>query len=866
MGLELVQYLPSRMASIDFNWNVFPSTKLEERHMVTPLGCMITPFANPAASLLDSEPLPCSLCGAYLNACAQIDYVHRTWRCPMCSKATSLPTNFKGQDCEGGTSHYTSDFLLPSDISLHSRSHDGNLVFALVIDLYQHTDSLQLHEFNHLKQVIAENLMRLPLNSRVLLVTLSDSVKVHKPRYESIVEIFPDALHRKGEDWSNLFTNDSLLVDLKARLFPGADVPSQNRDDLATLLLFWDSHEKLIAYIESLKPKLTNSYKPDRATGLAMFITILICSSFTAKNSYGKIMAFFSGPASSGPGAIVYPNETIRLHKDISNLRAPHFASASKFYKALGHCSVGISLHNSFVSAYSTAGKLVDFVVPENASGFSIDIYTGSLDQVGIYEMRAMVSSSGGVLVITDSFMSAYFRSSLEHNLQQFFKQKQNCKLKVLTSPGIKIMRLVGNCTELQSSYQTTKHRVLHCEKISDTVTKFDSSLRKRNDTNQWHLGSVSPSGTFAIFFEMQTAHSSRSTALAALPAEIFIQFQFRYWDSDLKAPKLRVVTIRRPTMRGVGITLSKQAPISLTGSEFPENDTLKQVKFYEGFDAKAWVILLARLVISKLDTSLGFDLFDDVVTEVDNCIVKILKYFGGVEASHTSYDNPLAKMSQGYIISDRCASLPTLAYNLRRNSQLLNIFNSSPDETALNHHTFMTLDLSDSCRFLSPALYRVKDGRLISLPVERVSLESETEQTYFVLDCVSQVIVFNQFILPSEKLPLHHSENDPGILAHTSAELKTVLLLLDSNLLHNRDLPAKLIVTQRNHSQARYLMAWLCNSLEETREPRAIVSWWGAFKRLGLANKPPSLDVDFDHYYNHILSRVRATSADADF
>jgi hypothetical protein len=43
-----------------------------------------------------------------------------------------------------------------------------------------------------------------------------------------------------------------------------------------------------------------------------------------------------------------------------------------------------------------------------------VDIFAGCLDQVGLLEMKSMVNSSGGIMVLSDSFTTLIFKQSFQ--------------------------------------------------------------------------------------------------------------------------------------------------------------------------------------------------------------------------------------------------------------------------------------------------------------------------------------------------------------------------------------------------------------------------------------------------------------------
>ena len=102
------------------------------------------------------------------------------------------------------------------------------------------------------------------------------------------------------------------------------------------------------------------------------------------------------GPCTIGPGMVVGTGleETIRSHTDIqkNERNARYTKEAIKFYTGITQKAV--------------------------AAGHAIDVFVGSLDQVGIHEMRSLSERTGGSLVMSDSFSVTTFKDSLRKLLE----------------------------------------------------------------------------------------------------------------------------------------------------------------------------------------------------------------------------------------------------------------------------------------------------------------------------------------------------------------------------------------------------------------------------------------------------------------
>lgn len=862
-----------------FNWNVFPSTKLEASQMLTPLGCMYTPL-SPATLLAHGEVIRCSLCSAVINHHVKVDRVNEMWWCPLCSKMSYFPDSFKlppkgtGDDDLPGeirpTPHGTVDYILPRDISAASESQP--YVAAYVIDTYQHTDTLELREFDTLKNLVADSLRLLPENSLVLLVTFSDVVEIHVPAQKTSVVFLPELLFLEKYDYGKIFKDGRLTEKILEKLLvPGRLSGSIEESSLYMGGFLAPNLSDLRDYVRSLKLKLTHSFKPPRATGLAIYMLSLLLSSASFTGLVGKVNVFCSGPATSNPGKIVDELSPLRSHHDVANFNAPHFVAASKFYQTLSYISTGYSIDDAQTAVYTSSGKIVSYTVPKGAPRYTFDIYTGSLDQVGAYEMKSLALAGSGNIVLTDEFDSPRFAQHLRENTLNILKVKHNATLSVATSNGLKVMKAVCTGTELQSTYQLEKHTALHHEKISDTVTQFDSSMKKKNFTNQWYLGDVNTNDTVAIYFEPETASSSSLLDENNGAREVYVQFETKYHDLESGNTCLRVTTVKKITT----LKILAENKVKLSNNTWrlvnTKSSILKEKALLESFDYKAWLVLFTRLLISKIDTTIGYESFEEVVNDVDSALIRLTKFFGGLQVDARSAQNPYDSLSLIYSISESFKELPALSYSLRRNPQLIRIFNSSPDETAYYHHLFNKSETETSCTMIHPRFYKIGSGNeleLLSLNV--TSLDSLTKSLqYFVLDSIFNVIIFFQYSEPQDKLPLHNSNNDDLIYGDSGIEsLDNALEVVTTKLIAGRSIIPRIVLTQTGHSQARFLLARLYPVFDkvDSEEPRAS-SWWQFFSKLTPSNTNLMTDdVSVNKYYEELLEKVQNYLIEADY
>lgn len=835
--------------------------------MLTPLGCLFSPV-SPQPPTSYSNPLKCSGCANYINQFIRMDRQNHMWWCPFCEEMNFLPENFqlpeKGCPDEEipveirPSAEGTIDYVLPEDISV---GDSPPFVAVYIVDRYQHTDCIEDREFENLKSSIAESIRDLPKGTLVAVVTYADTVEVAVPSRNDTVVFLPGVLFGDNYDFSKIFKDAKLLNGILSKLLISKRSASWKDSEAVASGILSENSQKLVDFVHLIRPVLTGTFKPPRAAGLAYLVaSLLLQSSFS--RLLGKISIFASGPATTNPGMIVDANGPIRSHHDVANFKAPHFVSALRFYQTLSYIASGYQIEDACNAVYSASGKLTDYAVSENTPKFSFDIYTGSLDQVGVYEMRHLAKSATGTILLSDTFLSTQFKMTVLANTAKIAEEKHNCKLTVCTSSGIKIMKAVSHGTELQSSYQAEKFSSLHHDRISDTVTQFDSTLKKRNFTNQWFLGSLDGSDTVALYFEMDTVPSSSLLNLNG-PKEVYIQFQTRWWDMKLGKNVLQLTTLKKPTT--LAVLAANQVKMSDGTYRLvnPKSSILKEKKLLESFDYKAWMVLFTRLLISKIDTTIGYESFDEVVKDVDLALIRLTTFFGGIKEDVGSSHNPYENLKVICSIDEHFRELPSFSYSLRRNPQLIRIFNSSPDETAYYHHMFNRTNTELSCDMIHPSLYKVFNGELQKILLDETSI-AEKEPTFFVLDSIFNLIVYYS---TTQKLPLHNSNNDHLVYGEsTTPELNSVLDLVKSDLLAKRNIIPRIVLTQTGHSQARFLAARLYpvedKAAEVTQEPR----WWYLFGRSTASKTLMTDDVSVNKYYNELLEKVKDYSIGGDY
>ena len=163
-------------------------------------------------------------------------------------------------------------------------------------------------------------------------------------------------------------------------------------------------------------------------------------------------------------------------------------------------------------------------------NGHIIDIFAGCLDQVGLLEMKSLANSTGGHMILTDSFTSSMFRQSFvkifdkdtADNLLMGF----NASLEVLTTKELKVTGLIGHAVSMN--------------KKSTSVGETECGI---GNTCSWKMCGLSPTTSVATYFEI--ASQAGPAQQQQGPQKGLIQY-LTYYQHSSGQFHLRVTTIGR--------------------------------------------------------------------------------------------------------------------------------------------------------------------------------------------------------------------------------------------------------------------------------------------------------------------------------
>lgn len=706
---------------VRFSWNCFPGTKLEASRTVVPISSLYTPLREKSdLAILQYEPVTCrSPCRAVLNPFCQLDLHSKQWICPFCLSRNPLPSHYR-EISQNALPHEllatssTTEYVLARPVQIPP-------IFLFVIDTCQDEENLQA-----LKDSIIVCLSLLPQNALVGLVTFGAMTQVHELGYQNCAKSY---VFRGNRDYTSKQVQEMLGLAPKpqgAGGMPGAPRGAPGTPAFSRFLLpVAECEFQLTNIIENLDKDawpVPADRRPIRCSGVALSVAVsLLEQSFP--NAGARIMFFAGGPPTEGPGMVVDTalKEPIRSHHDIERDTAKHYKKAVKFYEALSKRAS----HN----------------------GHAVDILAGCYDQIGMSEMRSLPNSTGGVMILTDSFTTSIFKQSVQRIFSKdengFLQMGFNASMDVLTTKDLKVSGLIGHAVSLNKK----------------TAFVSDNEIGI-GQTHSWKMCSITPAHTYGVFFEVAT----QGTPAAQQNQHAVVQFLTHYQHSN-GTYRLRVTTLVRNLVNGGDPSIAAS------------------------FDQEAAAVLMGRIAVFKAEVDDG----PDVLRWTDRMLIRLCQKF----ADYRKDDPSSFRLAQNFSL------YPQFMFHLRR-SQFLQVFNNSPDETAFYRHCLNRENLTNSLIMIQPTLISFTfDQEPEPVLLDTVSLKPDH---ILLLDTFFHILIYHGETIALwrkagyQDQPDH--ENFKALLEAPRAEA--------AELLVDRFPLPRFIDTDAGGSQARFLLSKL--------------------------------------------------------
>ncbi len=589
------------------------------------------------------------------------------WICAFCFNRNAFPAQYSAisESCQPAELQYTT-----IDYTIVRAQIPTPPIFLYVIDT-----CLDEEELVALKGTIQMSLSLLPPNALVGLITFGRIVSLWELNENClrsyVFQGSKDYTAKQIQEWLGL----NMTAAQTATHPQQAQQPNAPKNNAVKFLQPVSQCDSILTdIIEQLTRDLwptPQGKRPIRSTGAALSIAVSLLE-VTYPNCGARIMLFISGPCTSGPGIIIDDDlkNTIRSHHDIEKDQAKYMKKATKHYQALAQRSA--------------------------VNGHTIDIYACALDQTGLHEMKYCVNSTGGLMIMGDSFDSSLFKTSFQRvfakDSKQQLKMAFNAVLEVKTSRELKVSGCIGSCVSMNVRNQY----------VSDTEIGIGA-------TAQWKFCSLNPTMTTALYFDVvQTQAVAQQQGQRG-----YIQFITQYQGTD-GFRHVRVTTV---------------------GRNFGANDF--------AFDQECACVLIARLACHRAQVESNGP---DVLRWLDRNLIRLCQKFGDYRK-----DSP-----ESFQLSPTYSMFPQFMFHLRR-SQFIQVFNNSPDETSFYRHSLFREDCYNSLVMIQPTLlaYSFNDATQAVL-LDTSSIQPER---ILLMDTFFHIVIFHGETIAAWKKANYHKQ-----------------------------------------------------------------------------------------------------------
>ena len=224
-----------------------------------------------------------------------------------------------------------------------------------------------------------------------------------------------------------------------------------------------------------------------------------------------------------------------------------------------------------------------------------------------------------------------------------------------------------------------------------------------------------------------------------------------------------------------------------------------------QGFDQETAVALMARIAVWRAEA--GGETIADVLRWLDRSLIRLCTKFANYEK-----DKP-----ESFSLPHELTLYPQFMFHLRR-SPFLQVFNSSPDETAYYRHKLMCDTTSNVLVMVQPSLLCYS----FAGPPTPVFLDSDSVKAdvILLLDTFFQVVIFHGSTIASWRDQGYQNRADHANFKHLlQAPISDAQTIMD-----NRFPVPRYIVCDQGRSQARFLLAKLNPSRGETGDSSEVI------------------------------------------
>jgi len=329
-----------------------------------------------------------------------------------------------------------------------------------------------------------------------------------------------------------------------------------------------------------------------------------------------------------------------------------------------------------------------------------LDIFACSLDQVGLLEMKNCVDQTGGLVVLADTFSQSVFKESFRRVFTRFPDDAHSVQ-----DRGQLTMAFAGTLECITSREYKVRGAIGPCSSLKKKSPCVSDSEVGQGGTYAWRMGGIDPNTCIALYFEVVQGQSQADQQLSnsANARRRNLQLITQYQHANGKY-RMRVTTIGGPWQSDPQVTVIGKS-----------------------FDQEAAAVLMARAAVNRAES----DEVTDILRWLDRSLIRLCSRF----ADYRSGDPSSFRLPMEFTI------FPQFMFHLRR-SPFLQVFNSSPDESAYHRMILTRNNTSNSLVMIQPALlsYSFTDPPTPVL----LDITSVKSDTILLLDTFFTVVVFH--------------------------------------------------------------------------------------------------------------------------
>jgi protein transport protein SEC23 len=720
-----------------------------------PLGCLYSPLKQiQGLAQVQYNPITCKSpqCNGILNPYCRVDFMNKLWVCPFCLTRNHFPAHYSDISSENRPAEIIPQFTTIEyvlDSHLYATNPPKPPVFLFVID----TCVIE-EELKQVKTSILQSLMLLPEHSLVGLITFGRNVSMHELSFEECPK-------------SYVFRGDKELTTQQIIAGLGLKLPQQQgHQNVKPSPTQYNSQQAQLSN-NPLQSGINRFLMPvsEAEYQLTQILEGLGKDSWQYKNTERPQRC--TGAAMSAAVGLLestVQNQSARIMMFIGGpptVGPGQVVSQDMKESIRSH----LDLHKGNAPFFKKATKFYETIAQRAVqNGHCLDLFACSLDQVGLAEMRVCAEKTGGFLVLDDSFTRGVFIGSFKRAFLRDGTEANDLtmcfggELTVLTSREFKVSGAIGNVTSL--------------DKKGTSIGETEVGI---GGTVSWALGGLDNNSTVGLYFEIVNQNPAQNSS--SNPQEI-------------KQSYLQIVTKFK---HASGRTHLRVSTISKTFAELKSEQGIAYLR--AGFDQEAAAVLISRLAVHKTANEFTFD----ILRWVDRTLIRLVSKF----ASYRKDD------ANSFKLSTEFSYYPQFMFHLRR-SQFLQVFNSSPDETAFFRSILLRENTTNSLIMIQPTLMSYSlDG-----PAEPVILDvsSAAPNRILVLDTFFHLVIWYGDTIAKWQADGIHLKPEYDYFAQLlKAPKQDATALMESRFPYPR-----FIECVQNGSQSRYIMAKLNPSITQ--------------------------------------------------